>query len=188
MVDAVLFPNQEPAVPPVPEPSQRMWTYREVASLMAVQTQTIMDWVRKGRIASPVYLGGIARFTQDMVAAIRAGISPAGTFPVADSPRANARKKSIEKAKAKPKPTKRAKPTKKAKAHFAAMDKIVEKTFPDPAKEERKAKRAAKTTTRPKPSSSPRRKPSSSPATDPGAASEAVTPQKSSKVKGVRRG
>jgi len=71
-----------------PDRSQQQYTYRDVAALKKVSVQTVMEWVKRGKIASPIYTGATARFTHAHLVAILAGIAPAGTHQVAESLRA----------------------------------------------------------------------------------------------------
>lgn len=76
--------------PPVAPPEMRFpqqFTYQEVANLKRVTKQTVMEWVKKGMIPSPIYTGYTARFTEDQVADIMMGTRPAGFYPVTSSPR-----------------------------------------------------------------------------------------------------
>ena len=85
--------------PPLPEPSPaaaasdppggpQLWTYREVAALCRVTLQTVQEWVKRGRIPSPIYFGFTARFTADQVADIMCGAKPPGSYTPAPSARA----------------------------------------------------------------------------------------------------
>lgn len=65
----------------------RQWTYKEVASAKRVGVQTVMEWVKRGMIPSPIYTGYTARFTPDQVAVILSGTSRPGTYEVTPSPR-----------------------------------------------------------------------------------------------------
>lgn len=76
-----------PAVEPLTSVDARQWTYKEVAAVKRVSTQTVMEWVKRGMIPSPIYTGFTARFTADQVAEILCGTSKPGTFPVTTSPR-----------------------------------------------------------------------------------------------------
>jgi hypothetical protein len=65
----------------------RQWTYKEVAAAKRVGVQTVMEWVKRGMIPSPVYTGFTARFTADQVSVILSGTSLPGTYEVTPSPR-----------------------------------------------------------------------------------------------------
>lgn len=65
-----------------------LYTYDDVAGAMRVSRQTVYEWVKTGKIVSPIYNGHSARFTADMLADIMAGVKPAGSFTPAESPRA----------------------------------------------------------------------------------------------------
>lgn len=69
-------------------PLQPMFTYIELASALKVSVQTIELWVKRGKIPSPIYIGVSARFTLKHLEQIYAGVKPAHTYPVSDSPRA----------------------------------------------------------------------------------------------------
>lgn len=89
MIDSAPPPDPIPAPPPPPDLSQfQQFTYDDVARLKRVSKQSVMDWVRTGKVPSPIYTGFTARFTPDQVAEIMVGTSAAGTFPVTPSPRA----------------------------------------------------------------------------------------------------
>lgn len=122
MVKSQMPPETTPAAPPT-EPTSvdlRQWTYKEVAALKRVAVQTVMEWVKRGMVPSPVYTGFTARFTADQVGEIMTGTSSPGTFPVTPSPRSaigklggsskrpakgKARNPSQKQRDAKPKPT-----------------------------------------------------------------------------------
>ena len=76
-----------PVVEPLTSIDARQWTYKEVAAVKCVSTQTVMEWVKRGMVPSPVYTGFTARFTADQVAEILCGTSKPGTFQVTPSPR-----------------------------------------------------------------------------------------------------
>lgn len=76
-----------PAVEPLTSIDARQWTYKEVAAVKRVSSQTVMEWVKRGMVPSPVYTGFTARFTAEQVAEILCGTSQPGTFPVTPSPR-----------------------------------------------------------------------------------------------------
>lgn len=65
----------------------RQWTYKEVAALKRVAVQTVMEWVKRGMVPSPIYTGFTARFTADQVAAIMSESNRPGTYQVTPSPR-----------------------------------------------------------------------------------------------------
>jgi hypothetical protein len=68
---------------------ERLFSYSEFGAIIGVSAQTIMEWVRRGKIASPQYLGSTARFTAEAIYAVKTcGVSEAGTHEVAVSPRA----------------------------------------------------------------------------------------------------
>lgn len=73
-------PPDLPAIEP-------QYTYQEIANLKRVKVQTIMEWVKRGRIPSPIYTGFTARFSQEQLVEIMTGKSKPGTFPVTPSPR-----------------------------------------------------------------------------------------------------
>jgi len=109
-----------PAVEPLTSVETRQWTYKEVAAIKRVTVQTVMEWVKRGCIPSPVYTGMTARFTAQQVAVILAGTSLPGTYDVTPSPRSaigklgggskvkkkgKARNAAQQKRDARPKPT-----------------------------------------------------------------------------------
>ena len=91
------FADTRPEIPP-------MWTYREVAAMCRVSLQTLQEWVKRGRVPSPTYIGFSARFTQEQVADIMCGRKKAGSYPVAPSPRAEIGKQGGHHAKKKNRP------------------------------------------------------------------------------------
>ncbi len=101
-------------------PADQSYTYKEVAIMKRVTVQTVMEWVKRGMIASPVYTGFTARFTAEQVAAIITESNKPGTYPVTPSPRSaigklgggsklkkpgKARNPAQQKRDARPKPT-----------------------------------------------------------------------------------
>lgn len=62
-----------------------MYTYADLAQRMRVGQQTIMEWVKRGRIPSPIYIGATARFTREQYLTIIRGPQAAGSFVPADS-------------------------------------------------------------------------------------------------------
>jgi len=74
--------------PSIEDLELRQYTYQEVATLKRVTVQTVMEWVKTGKIPSPVYTGFTARFTTEQLTAILTENNPAGTYPVTPSPRA----------------------------------------------------------------------------------------------------
>ena len=93
-----LFKNAEPRGSLPPEPTEdRLYTYEEVARYLQLSTQTIWEWVAKGKVESPRYLGYQARFTREQMIRMGEQDHPPGTFPVTLSPRAIAARKVLEK-------------------------------------------------------------------------------------------
>jgi excisionase family DNA binding protein len=72
------------------EPRGTHYTYSEVAAAFKVSIQTVEQWVKRGRIPSPKYIGVTARFDLDALLAMVAGVKPPHTYPVSDSPKASA--------------------------------------------------------------------------------------------------
>jgi excisionase family DNA binding protein len=82
-------PTKAPSIVPTADPTlpPRTWTYAEVALTMRVQKQTVYEWVKRGMIPSPTYIGFTARFTDEQMSAIMSGVKAPGTFKVTPSPR-----------------------------------------------------------------------------------------------------
>jgi len=70
-----------------------LYTYADLAEQFRVGQQTIYEWVKRGRIPSPVYIGATARFTHEQFQLILKGPGPAGTFTPAESIRSAVGKK-----------------------------------------------------------------------------------------------
>jgi len=71
-----------------------LYTYDDVAALFRVSVKTVMEWAKAGKIPSPFYVGGVARFTATDFTLMREGnVSLPGTFVPLPSPRASAAKK-----------------------------------------------------------------------------------------------
>jgi len=70
-----------------------LYTYADLAAHFRVGHQTIYEWVKRGRIPSPVYVGATARFTHAQYLMILKGPGPAGTFVPAESIRSEVGKK-----------------------------------------------------------------------------------------------
>jgi hypothetical protein len=95
-------------------------TYADVASVFRVSEQTVMKWVKLGRIPPPIYYGASARFNSQQIRQVqRTGLSPAGTYTPPISMRSRIGKlgaaakedlRLAEVAKTKKKPTKKRKP------------------------------------------------------------------------------
>ena len=127
MIESVPPPIEKCTLDPSPTEmvGGEQFTYEEVARLKRVTKQTVMEWVKRGMVPSPIYTGFTARFTQEQVADIMCGCSVPGTYPVTLSPRAQIAKKAREdaaaaaaaaaaakakKSKSKPKATTKSKP------------------------------------------------------------------------------
>lgn len=82
-------PPAPKGVPDTPMPVPvATYTYSDVAQYRRVEKQTVYEWVKTGRIPSPIYEGSTARFTADQFAQICTGLMPKGTYTPAESPRA----------------------------------------------------------------------------------------------------
>lgn len=116
-----------PSQPPLPEmrPSldQEFFTYTDVCDLFKVTRQTVMHWVKNGRMPSPRYIGATARFVRADILAVIDGPAARGTFEVRDSPRSETATLAYVKRITKPKKAKpkkavaKQKPKSKAKPH-----------------------------------------------------------------------
>ena len=96
-------------------------TYDEVAGLLKVTPQTVMEWVKRGQMESPLYLGSTARFRIASVQEVmHKGLQLPGTHTPALSPRAAVGKLG---AAARALKTKRKKPAKKPAAKKPAAKK-----------------------------------------------------------------
>lgn len=73
------------------------FTYDDVAQFKRVKKHTVYKWVREGSIPSPIYTGGIARFTKEQVATILSISIVPGTYQRAASTRSAASKKVMAK-------------------------------------------------------------------------------------------
>lgn len=80
-----------------PVPIGELFTYKEVAAALKLTPQTVMDWVKRGMVCSPLYFGANARFTRQMLDTMLAGPSIPGMHAVAESPRALTMKKAHDK-------------------------------------------------------------------------------------------
>jgi len=101
MIGSKAPPDTPPATSPAnSSPAETAtWTYEEVARMFNVTKQTVYEWVRAGSIPSPIYLGSTARFrASDIAAVLDRGLSIAGTFTVAPSPRSERASKARKKA------------------------------------------------------------------------------------------
>lgn len=126
-------------------PSGQQWRYEDIAKLKQVAKQTVMEWVKRGMIPSPVYTGANARFTDEMVATIMTGTSAPGTFPVTLSPRAQWAREARERKEKEAKRAARKKATKskskpKAKAKSTALHNKSEKSKPTKSKQRKGAR------------------------------------------------
>lgn len=65
-----------------------LYTYADVCRLLRVTRNTVVVWVKCGRIPSPKYFGTLARWTHADIETMRAGPLRAGTFKPELSPRA----------------------------------------------------------------------------------------------------
>jgi hypothetical protein len=83
---ASLFPPGALSAEPGELP--RLYTYADIAAMMRVGVQTVFEWVKRGKVPSPNYIGHTARFTAEHVTQIVNGVQPAGTFTAKRSPRA----------------------------------------------------------------------------------------------------
>ena len=79
-----------------PEPTEdRLYSYEDVARSCMVSVQTVWEWVARGKVESPRYLGVTARFSRAQMVSMGERIHPEGTFPVTPSPRALAARKVV---------------------------------------------------------------------------------------------
>lgn len=83
-------PDQVQANAPPPPP--QLYTYNDVSRALRVTKQTLMEWVKSGKVSSPKYFGYTARFTAEQMNEMMAGPKPAGTHQVAESPRSKLQK------------------------------------------------------------------------------------------------
>lgn len=83
-------PNEAPRPPVerprVAQPTERRFSYVDLASMFRVSVRQVMRWASEGRMPPPVRAGSRTLFTPEHVAAIEAGLKPAGTFPPVELP------------------------------------------------------------------------------------------------------
>jgi hypothetical protein len=117
VIESVPPPIEQCTIDPSPPDGYggEQFTYEDVARFKRVTKQTVMEWVKRGMVPSPVYTGFTARFTTDQVATIMVGTSAPGTFPVTLSPRALIAKQARDQAEAEAKAEAEARAKKKKK-------------------------------------------------------------------------
>jgi excisionase family DNA binding protein len=72
-------------------PAGLLLSYEQLAKEIGVAVPTLYEWVRKGRIPSPIYLGSIPRFTRAVAQQLlERGTDPDGTHEVRSSKRREA--------------------------------------------------------------------------------------------------
>jgi len=145
MSDPIMFDNAPPRpVQPPPPTADVLYTYADVAKHCNVSTQTVWEWVAKGKIESPRYLGFQARFTLQQLISAGERLHPEGTFPVTESPRAKVAREVMERKRAAKAEADRAAAAAKAEADRAERQRAEDAMMALAAKKPAAKKPAAK--------------------------------------------